>query len=454
MRSRSVIVLAHEAPVLDARTAAVRVLVRVFTEGRSLSAALPPVLAGISDPRDRALSQDLCYGVMRWWPRLEAIAAQLLRKPLQARDSDIHCLILCGLYQLIHTRIPPHAAVSETVRVTARLDKAWARAMVNAVLRRFQREQSELLAIVDADAASALAHPAWLLTRLQQDWPQDWQAIANANNQRPPMALRVNRRQGSRDAYLQVLAEAGIVARAAAHGDSSVLLEQAVDVSRLPGFDTGRVSVQDVAAQLAAELLDAGPRQRVLDLCAAPGGKTCHILERQPELETLVAVDNDAARLARIGENLQRLDLRAELVCADAAEPAGWWNGLLFDRILLDAPCSATGVIRRHPDIKRLRRDEDIAALAATQQRLLDAAWSMLADDGVLLYATCSIIQDENDGQIDRFLARHPDAVAHPMPVPWGRALSHGRQILPGEGDMDGFYYARVHRRPGSGLRS
>lgn len=433
---------------MDARSASARVLVQVFDDRRSLGVALPPLLAELPDPRDRALLQDLCYGVLRGWPRLEAIAGQLLRKPLGPRDSDIRCLILAGLYQLGQTRIPPHAAVAGTVDATTRLGKAWARGLVNAVLRRYQRESSAIDARVDTDDTNALAHPGWLLDRLRMDWPEDWRAIAIANNQRPPMCLRVNVVRLSREDYLAELARAGIAARPALHAGSAVLLEQPVDVSRLPGFAEGWVSVQDAAGQLAAGLLDVRPGQRVLDLCAAPGGKTCHILETEPRLAALVAVDHDAERLGRISENLARLDLEAELVCADAASgQASWWNGEAFDRILLDAPCSAIGVIRRHPDIKWLRRPGDLEALAATQSRLLDAAWAMLKHDGMLLYATCSIIHNENDEQIRRFLARHKDAIEHGIDSPWGRAMSCGRQILPGEADMDGFFYARIGRR-------
>jgi 16S rRNA (cytosine967-C5)-methyltransferase len=432
---------------MDARSAAARVLVQVFDDGRALGAALPPLLAELPDPRDRALLQDLCYGVLRGWPRLEAIAGELLRKPLGRRDSDIFCLIMVGLYQLGSTRIPPHAAVAGTVDATAQLGKAWARGLVNALLRRYQREAQQIDARVDADDANACAHPAWLLERLRRDWPQDWRAIAIANNQRPPMWLRVNLSRVSRDDYLEELSQAGFPARAAAQAGSAVRLEQPVDVARLPGFADGRVSVQDAAAQLAAGLLDVRPGHRVLDLCAAPGGKTCHILEAEPRLSALVAVDHDAARLERVGDNLARLGLDAELVCADAENgAASWWNGVAFDRILLDAPCSATGVIRRHPDIKRLRRPADLETMAATQSRLLDAAWSLLKDDGMLLYATCSIIHEENDEQIRRFVARHGDASERAIDAAWGRALQHGRQILPGEDDMDGFFYARIGR--------
>ncbi|MCC6208325.1 MAG: 16S rRNA (cytosine(967)-C(5))-methyltransferase RsmB [Gammaproteobacteria bacterium] len=433
---------------MDARSAAITALVGVFADGRSLSACLPLVLKQVEDPRERALAQDLCYGVLRWWPRLEAVAAVLMRKPLKGRDTDLHCVILAALYQLIYTRIPSHAAVDEAVNLASGLGKPWARGLVNAVLRRFQREQEAVLEQVDRDQAAAHAHPRWLLDRIRAAWPDDWRRIAQGNNERPPMCLRVNRRRGGRDEYLRELAAAGMVAAGHPHGAEALVLEQPTDVERLPGFSSGRVSVQDAAAQLAAGLLAARPGERILDACAAPGGKTAHILELQPELEILIALDRDAARLQRVRDNLDRLDLAATLVCADAGAPAEWWDGRSFDRILLDAPCSGSGVIRRHPDIKRLRREADITVLATQQERLLEAAWGMLKAGGVLLYSTCSIIPEENDGQIARFLARHSDAVARRLDAPWGIGLYAGRQILPGEDGMDGFYYACLDKLP------
>lgn len=430
---------------MDARNTAVKVLVEVLGAGRSLNSSLPAALQAM-EPRERALAQDLCYGVLRWWPRLEAIAGALLARPLKTRDMDIQCLILIGLYQLIHTRTAPHAAVDEAVKLTAVLGKSWARGVVNAVLRRFQREQAAILAQIDRDEAAALAHPRWLIDVMKTAWPADWPRIAQAGNERPPMYLRVNQRRGGREEYRGELAAAGIAATVPPYGAEALLLERPLDVNQLPGFAAGRVSVQDAAAQLAAALLAARPGERVLDACAAPGGKTAHILECQPALGSLVAVDQDAGRLQRVRDNLDRLGLAAVLVCADAAVPESWWDGQPFDRILLDAPCSGTGVIRRHPDIKRLRRPADIAALVAQQERLLEAAWRMLRPGGMLLYSTCSIMPEENDGQIGRFLARHAEAGQRSLQATWGRALSAGRQILPGEEGMDGFYYACLDR--------
>ncbi len=433
---------------MDARHAAVRILVDVYAAGRSLTQSCSAVLPQVTEPRDRALAQDLAYGVMRWGPRLEALAGQLLQRPLGKRDLDVHCLILAGLYQLIYTRIPPHAAVAATVAVTAALGKSWARGLTNAVLRRFQREASALLARVDKNPAIALAHPEWLFERLRADWPGDADAIAAAANERPPMSLRINQRRISREEYLLLLKEAEIAAKELAFCPWGIVLEQPQDIARLPGFADGLVSVQDGAAQLAAPLLELEPGQRVLDLCAAPGGKTAHILETEPGIGDLVAVDIDSARLQRVREGLDRLGLEAELVCGDGARPGDWWDGVPFDRILLDAPCSGTGVIRRHPDIKRLRRPEDIASLAARQRELLDAAWTMLAPGGMLLYATCSIIQQENDVQLAEFVSGRTDASVRKIGAPWGRALSCGRQILPGFDGMDGFFYGRLDRLP------
>lgn len=428
----------------DARSAAAKAIHQVLADGRSLAAVLPPALASVP-PAERGLTQELCYGTLRWAPRLTALAGKLLDKPLRARDGDVHALLLIGLYQLLYLNVPPHAAVSLTVEATARLKKDWARGLLNGVLRRLQREQETLLAAVDASDAAALAHPVWLLARLEQDWPEQWRAIASANNERPPMTLRVNCRQGSRDDYLARLDAAGITAAAVAQTPDAVTLAAPVAVEQLPGFADGDVSVQDAAAQLAAGLLQLAPGQRVLDACAAPGGKTGHILERCAGIE-LLALDSEAERLQRVAENLQRLRLSAELCAGDAGDPATWWDGKPFDRILLDAPCSGSGVIRRHPDIKTLRRPEDIPALAAQQARLLRALWPLLAPGGILVYATCSIFTAENAGQVTAFLRDETQAAELPITAIWGQAVAAGRQILPGENGMDGFYYAVLRK--------
>jgi 16S rRNA (cytosine967-C5)-methyltransferase len=427
-------------PALNARVAAVQAVVQVLQQRRSLSEALPAALAALDE--GRALAQELAYGVLRWHGRLSALGEQLLDKPLRARDADIRTVLETGLYQLAPGGdVPAQWVVSECVDATRLLNKDWAAGMLNAVLRRYIRERDVLDASVDTEPDARLSHPAWLLERLQADWPEQWSAIAEANNQRPPMTLRVNTRQVSVDAYRRLLDDAGMTAAPHEHVAGALTLERPVAVDRLPGFAEGRVSVQDAGAQMAAWLLEAQPGDRVLDACAAPGGKTGHILELQPELGALVAVDSEPGRLRRVEENLDRLGGRAELHAADAADVDAWWDGRPFQRILLDAPCTGTGVIRRHPDIKWLRRRGDAEALAADQSRLLAALWPLLAPGGKLIYCTCSVMPAENDAVLGPFLQATADARMALEGAPWGVGLRHGRQILPGQHGMDGFYY-------------
>jgi 16S rRNA (cytosine967-C5)-methyltransferase len=366
----------------------------------------------------------------------------LLHKPLRDKDRDLQALLWIGLYQLIYTRVPDFAAVDGTVAASRHLKKPWAAGLVNAVLRGFQKRRDALLAEVDEDEAAATAHPTWWLQVLRSGRGAAWQDIVAANNQRPPMTLRVNRLRAGRDDYMKMLAAAGLRAEPAPHTDCGVILDKPVDVAQLPGFSEGLVSVQDGAAQLAALLLAPQPGERVLDACAAPGGKAAHILELQPALAELVAVDNDETRMTRVKENLARLGLQAHLLVEDVGAAQRWWDGNGFDRILLDAPCSGSGVIRRHPDIKYLRRPEDISLSAAGQRRLLAALWPLVKRGGKLIYAVCSILPEENEQQMQDFLGRHENAREEPLDVAWGRALQHGRVILPGTEGMDGFYYA------------
>ncbi len=431
---------------MDARSTATEVLTEVLVHRYSLSDCLDYHLNNLNDPRERALAQALCYGVLRWHPRLEALLQRLLRKPMAATEGDIQALLLIGLYQHIYLRIPPHAATAATVNVTRSLKKKWATGLVNAVLRNFQRRRKYLLSSVDAETHLKLAHPRWLLKRMQTEWPTQWEAIAEANNTHPPLTLRVNARQQSRDAYLELLHQANMAASPTPYTDCGITLEHPVDVQQLPGFKQGWVSVQDGAAQLAAPLLDVPIGARVLDACAAPGGKTAHLLERY-QIGTLIALDNQADRVKKLHDTLQRLQLTADGRCADITEPDSWWDGQPFDRILFDAPCSGTGVIRRHPDIKYLRRPSDIEKLAAQQAHLLEALWPLLTPGGQLLYVTCSIIADENDRQIQKFLAAHPDAAEVVLTADWGHAQKYGRQILPGENNQDGFYYACLTKK-------
>lgn len=428
---------------MNPRLAAARALSAVLSGKASLGSSLPAQLDRV-EPRDRGLAQELAFGTARWQPRLAALADKLLEKPFKAADKDVEALLLVGLYQLLYTRIPPHAALGETVGCADKLKKPWAKALLNAVLRRAQREGEQLLAELERDPMVRTAHPRWLQKALKAHWPEHWEAICAANNAHPPLILRVNRRHGSRDSYLAELQAAGLAAEACTYSRDGIRLLQACDVTGLPGFAEGRISVQDEAAQLAAELLELAPGQRVLDACCAPGGKTCHLLEAEPQLAGVVALDLEEKRLERVRENLERLKLQAELIAADARAVDAWWDGQAFQRILLDAPCSATGVIRRHPDIKLTRQAEDIPALAQLQGELLDALWPTLAVGGILLYATCSTLPPENTEVIAAFLARTADARELAILGPFGLAQAHGRQLLAQPGGHDGFYYAKL----------
>ncbi len=429
----------------NARALAAQVVAEVMGEKRSLSAVLP-VYLDRAQARDRGLVQELSYGVLRWYPRLESWLQPWLRKPLKAREHQVRALLLVGIYQLAYLSLAPHGIVHDTVEATRQLKKEWAGKLVNAVLRAFQRQQPALLA-APADEDSQYCHPQWLLHAIRRDWPDHWQAIVAANNQRPPMSLRVNTRRHSREAYLEILHQAGLAARPIMETESGVELNTPLGVEQIPGFAQGDVSVQDGAAQLAVQLLDAQGGMRVLDACAAPGGKTGHIRERSPQIAGLLALDQDAGRLQRVEENLQRLQLTAEIRAGDAAEVEAWWDGQAFDRILLDAPCSATGVIRRHPDIKWLRTEQDIAGLVQQQRALLQALWPLLAPGGLLLYCTCSVLRAENVDQMSVFLQQHTDAREVPIDATWGHACVTGRQLLPGEGGMDGFYFAGIRKQ-------
>jgi 16S rRNA (cytosine967-C5)-methyltransferase len=428
---------------LDVRAATAQVVGDVLG-GRSLNQALPPRLAQVAE-RDRGLLQQLSYGTLRQQPRLQGLLTQLLNKPLRDKDSDVQSLLLCGLYQLEDTRIPDHAAVAATVGAVATLKKPWARGMANAVLRRFLRERESLIAALDP--AAAAAHPPWLYQALHQQWPEQAADIIAANNAQPPMTLRVNSRRMAREAYLEQLAAAGIEAAAGALSPRAICLASPCDVTALPGFSDGDVSVQDEAAQLAAALLPAHPGERVLDACAAPGGKACHLLEEVPELAELVAMDVDATRLARVTENLQRLALPAQLLTGDAGAPPASLAPASFDHILVDAPCSATGVIRRHPDVKVLRRPTDLDSLAAQQLVILHGLWPLLKPGGHLLYVTCSILAAENSAVVKRFLAEQSEAQLVQLDVSWGQDTGWGRQLLPAPAGADGLFFSLMSKQ-------
>ena len=429
---------------MNLRRLAAQTLTAVIHNGQSLTSALDHHVAGLANPKDKALVQAIVYGVIRHYFELNDQLAQLVSKPLKSKEGDIECLILAGIYQLQYMRIKPHAAVAETVAATKH--KPWAKALVNAVLRQYQRDSESMASLSEKTTQQHLNHPEWIRKRIQQQWPEQASHLLAANNLAAPMTLRVNRLQASREAYSQQLLSLGFTHQECQFSPFGISLNQAVNVDELPGFRDGWVSVQDEAAQLAADLLDCQPSDRVLDLCAAPGGKTAAILESQTQLQLLLAVDIDDKRLQRVQENLHRLHLKAETLAADATQIQAWGSSLKFERILLDAPCSALGVIRRHPDIKLLRRADDIQALQTLQSQILDAAWSMLAIGGVLLYATCSILKEENEQQIASFLARHPDAEEVTIEADWGEQRPHGRQILTGQQQMDGFYYAKLRK--------
>jgi 16S rRNA (cytosine967-C5)-methyltransferase len=424
---------------VNLRAEAARVLSRVFS-GSSLDDALAAARPRLESPRDQALLQAIAYGVLRDRRLLEALMRRMLQRPLG--DALAEALVLAGLYQLRSMRVSAHAAVAETVSATADLGLERLRGLVNALLRRFQRERDPLEAALPPQLGVKMSYPDWMVDAIRRDWPEHWEAVLTAGNLQAPMSLRVQHRLG-REHYLQQLAAAGIAARALEHCADGVVLQQAMDVRALPGFESGAVSVQDASAQLAADLLDLAPGQRVLDACAAPGGKTAHALERCAL--DMLALDRDASRLQRVQENLDRLGLQATLKVADAVDVAAWWDGKPFDRILIDAPCSGTGVIRRHPDIKWLRRPSDIGALAETQLQLLLALWPLLAPEGLLVYASCSIFAEEGAAVCKRFLMQQPEAKALPIEAAWGEAARPGRRIAPG-GDHDGFYYARFRK--------
>ena len=418
-------------------------------KGESLATALPAV-EPLFDGRDLSLLRQLCYTTLRNWFSLNAILDQLLTKPLKYRDNDVRALMLIGLCQLNHTRIAPHAAISESVSAAKVLKKSWANGLVNAVLRGAQRDDIKLKQNIKDDAIRAEL-PDWLYGKLAKRWPEQLSDIIAGTNSQAPMTLRVNVAKVSHSDYLKQLKAAEIHASPCLFSAHGIQLAEAVGVDRLPGFAEGLVSVQDEAAQLSAQLLECQPGDRVLDACAAPGGKTCHLLESTENLD-MTALDLEASRLVRVKENLERLQLNAKIVQGDASNPDEWWDGKPYDRILLDAPCSATGVVRRHPDIKILRRVEDIAQLCELQGRILDAMWKLLKPGGTMVYATCSILPEENSRQIEAFLARTADAMHDTPEMECGllnsRAGGFGLQLLPRAEGHDGFFYARLRKQP------
>jgi 16S rRNA (cytosine967-C5)-methyltransferase len=452
----------------EIRARAAESVAQVVT-GRSLDA-----IADVGDTaQERGLFRTLAYDSVRWYVRLDALLIRLLARPQQKIDPDVRALAIVGLCQLLYTEIPPHAAVAETVNAARVLGRPRAAGLLNAILRRCQREGNELLASIDGDIALRTSHPRWFVAAIRKDFPSTFESVLDANNARPPFWLRVNRLHTKGSDYQQRLEAEGISVAASLFDAEALLLERAVDVDALPGFRDGDVSVQDAAAQLAARLVAPQPGERVLDACAAPGGKTCHLLELQPQLAELVAIDVASSRLERVQQNLSRLGLQAHLVEGDAEHPERWWDGKSFNRILLDVPCSATGVIRRHPDIKLLRRASDIAVLAERQANMLARLWPLLEEGGRLVYASCSALRAENAAVIGNFLNEHREArdvtrllasevvmseavMREAAGLELGlkqfateESQEPGFRIAAGTADMDGFYYACLEKTKG-----
>ncbi len=425
------------SPGVATRVAATRVLDVVLHRGRSLKATLAESLPALADMRDRALLEAIVFTALRHGARFDAALAQWLQKPLSGRDAELRALLHAGFAQW-ELGLPAHALVAATVDAARAVGRPHQAGLVNAILRRVQREG---LPVVDDDAS----WPKWLAQRIREDWPGDADAIFASSAQAAPMWLRVNPRDGSRDDYLRQLADAGIDATGLPQAANAIQLARPMPVHELPGFDLGSVSVQDAAAQRVADALAPTQGARVLDACAAPGGKTAHLLERDPSLR-VTALDIDPRRVRRMQDTFVRLGLQVDARTADAAKPSTWWDGAAFDAILIDAPCSATGIVRRQPDVLLHRRETDIDALNKIQSGLLDALWPLLAPGGRLLYATCSILRAENAAQVEAFLARTPDVLLDPLDAGFGHDTGFGCQRLPGELGMDGFFYARLRK--------
>jgi len=416
--------------------------VRRVLAGTALPAALG---TRIDTPAaERALVHELAYGTVRYLGQVRAVVRALADRPL--RDPSVEALLWVALYQLLHTGAAPHAVVDAAVDATGHLKKSSARGLSNAILRNFLRRRDAVIEDIAVDDESRYSYPRWWIERLRADYAVAANAALDDGNARAPLTLRINVRQGTRAAYLETLRAVGVSGSPV--GDAGIVLANPATVSDLPGYATGAFSVQDAGAQLAAPLLDAHDGMRVLDACAAPGGKTSHIAELASV--ELCALDSDADRLRRLTDNLARLRLEARIVHADAALPAQWWDGVAFDRILLDAPCTASGVVRRHPDAKWLRRESDVASFCDQQRRLLDALWECLTPGGKMLYATCSLFRAENADQVGQFLVRHPDAARLPLALPDGLAAAEG-QLLPSragaEHNHDGFFYALLEKK-------
>ncbi|MEY8247682.1 MAG: 16S rRNA (cytosine(967)-C(5))-methyltransferase RsmB [Bermanella sp.] len=430
---------------MNCRAGAALALLDVVDKRKSLT----PVLVRYAEKipaNDKGLLQHICYGSCRHFFSLNALSKMMLEHPLPADARPVQALMWVGLYQLAYSDISEHAAIHETVEACGQLKQDKYRGLLNAVLRRFQREKSELLTGLQGSDVPHYQHPKWFIKLLKKSWPQRWQEICEQANIQAPMCLRVNTHKGPVSDYLQLLADTGIKATAGKVSPSALYLDKPMDVFALPNFEQGSCSVQDEAAQLAAQLLNPQPGEKVLDACSAPGGKTCHLLEHASGQLALTAMDADALRLNRVHENLARLGFSANTLVGEAQHPEQWWDGEAFDRILLDVPCSATGVIRRHPDIKLLRQKQDIDNLAQLQLAILQQAWQMLKAGGSLLYATCSILPQENAHNIAAFLSTQTDASLQNIELPSGEDTGYGWQLFPNAHSHDGFFYALLKK--------
>lgn len=443
---------AHDVSIQhSARQVAIEVITNILLQQGSLSTQLARHQQDVASEHIPLL-KELCFGVCRQYPKLNSIALHLLTHPFEEKDTDLYATLLLGLYQLTYMNTPDHAAVHETVEACRLLKKDWATKLMNAVLRRYQREADDIEAALESTPSVEYNQPKWLLKRFLKHWPEQFDSIVDASNMHPPMCLRVNQHRVSRETYQAKLEEKGIKSIFGEFASSALYLKNATRVTELPNFEEGFVSVQDEAAQLSAHILSPKKGEKVLDACAAPGGKTGHLLEISDEV-SLTAVELEPWRMEKIEANLERLGYNAHLLCADAGDLDTWWDGEHFDKILLDVPCSATGVIRRNPDIKINRKPADIEELVKIQKTIINNVWSTLKSGGFMLYATCSLMPEENEQQIDHFLATHNDAnevrlntIAPELALEWGIAVSHGRQLFPTLEGHDGFYYCLIQK--------
>lgn len=429
---------------MNIRATAAKIIQSVCFRGVSLTDAFDKNLVSHQKEELGSIKQ-LCFGTIRYWFQLQAILNLLLEKPLKIKDGDINSLICIGLFQIFHCDIPDYAVVNETVTAARHLNKLWANGLINKILRMAIENNEFLFEKIKSDLSAQYSHPHWLIEKIKCAWPDHWIEILESNNQQAPLFLRVNTQLISCEQYSELLTKNNISHQLITDLQNALKLNQACSVDQIPGFFEGLVSLQDLSGQQVLKYLDILPNQIILDACAAPGSKTTHIVEAHSDINNITAIDLYSNRLNKIKENIKRLKLSDNiitLISANAADKKTWWSGILFDRILVDAPCSATGVIRRHPDIKILRKETDIENLAAQQLNLLNSLWETLKNSGKLIYTTCSILPNENDQVIQKFLEKHPDGKIIPIENNWGIPTQYGQQVLTGDRNRDGFYYA------------